>query len=51
VQNSLNAKGYALVVDGVFGAATAAAVTAFQQKNGLTADGIVGPGTRAALGL
>jgi chitosanase len=51
VQNALNAKGYALVVDGVFGAATAAAVTDFQQKSALTADGIVGPGTRAALGL
>jgi len=51
LQNALNAKGYAMVVDGVFGAATAAAVTDFQRKSALTADGIVGPGTRAALGL
>ena len=29
-------------VDGVFGAGTKAAVVAFQKKNGLTADGIVG---------
>jgi chitosanase len=51
VQNALNARGYALVVDGVFGAATVAAVTDFQQKHAFTADGIVGPATRAALGL
>ena len=51
VQNALNAKGYVLVVDGVFGAATSAAVIDFQRKIGLPADGIVGPGTRAALGL
>jgi peptidoglycan hydrolase-like protein with peptidoglycan-binding domain len=40
-----------LVVDGVFGAATVAAITDFQQKHAFTADGIVGPATRAALGL
>ena len=38
-------------VDGVFGAATRAAVIAFQKKNGLTADGIVGKATYAALGI
>ncbi len=38
-------------VDGVYGAATKAAVKYFQSKNGLTADGIVGPKTLAALGI
>jgi peptidoglycan hydrolase-like protein with peptidoglycan-binding domain len=32
-----------LVVDGLFGAAVAAAVKEFQQGAGLTVDGIVGP--------
>ena len=35
--------------DGVFGAGTEAAVIAFQKAKGLTPDGIVGPGTMAAL--
>lgn len=38
-------------VDGVFGAATKKAVIAFQKKNGLTADGIVGKATYKALGM
>lgn len=38
-------------VDGVFGAQTKAAVIAFQKKNGLTADGIVGAATYRALGI
>ena len=38
-------------VDGVFGAKTKAAVVAFQKKNGLTADGIVGKSTYKALGM
>lgn len=39
-----------LVVDGDYGSATRARVTYFQQRAGLTADGIVGPRTWAALG-
>lgn len=38
-------------VDGVFGSATEKAVKFFQQKNGLTADGVVGAQTLAALGI
>ncbi|MBQ7368858.1 MAG: spore cortex-lytic enzyme [Clostridia bacterium] len=38
-------------VDGVFGAGTRSAVIAFQKKNGLTADGIVGKATYRALGM
>jgi hypothetical protein len=40
-----------LTPDGDFGPATKAAVVAFQQKNGLGNDGIVGAKTRQALGL
>ena len=38
-------------VDGVFGSQTTQAVKYFQRKNGLTADGIVGPATLRALGM
>ena len=38
-------------VDGVFGSGTEKAVKYFQRKNGLTADGIVGAKTAAALGM
>jgi peptidoglycan hydrolase-like protein with peptidoglycan-binding domain len=44
-QAQLNRYGYKITVDGVFGAATLAAATDFQQQNRLTADGIVGPAT------
>ncbi len=37
--------------DGIFGAKTKAAVIAFQKKNGLVADGIVGTRTAQALGI
>ncbi len=38
-------------VDGVYGSGTRSAVIAFQRKNGLTADGVAGPATLAAIGL
>lgn len=38
-------------VDGIFGPGTERAVIAFQKKEGLVVDGIVGPATRALLGL
>ncbi len=42
---------YAGGIDGIYGSKTVAAVKYFQRKNGLTADGIVGAKTAAALGL
>jgi peptidoglycan hydrolase-like protein with peptidoglycan-binding domain len=43
LQEALNALGYNPgPIDGVFGATTEAAVKAFQQARGITADGIVG---------
>lgn len=38
-------------IDGIFGSKTLAAVKKFQQKNGLTVDGIVGQKTLNALGI
>ncbi len=52
VQRRLKRWGYYTgSVDGVFGSGTKKAVVAFQKKNGLTADGIVGRSTLAALGM
>lgn len=51
LQQALSEVGGAIRVDGVFGNETENAVTRFQRKNGLTPDGIVGPATRAALGI
>lgn len=38
-------------VDGIYGSRTEAAVKSFQKKNGLTADGIAGAKTLAAMGI
>lgn len=42
---------YSGAIDGKFGPQTRNAVVYFQQKNGLVADGIVGPQTAAAMGM
>jgi len=49
LQWQLNNLGYPLVVDGVWGPRTNAAVLAFQQQHGLLVDGLVGPKTKAEL--
>lgn len=51
VQQKLIQLGFNIDDDGKFGPNTDAAVTAFQEKNSLTPDGIVGDKTRKALGL
>ncbi len=50
LQQALNAKGYSLAADGIFGRGTLEAVKRFQRANRLTPDGIVGARTWAALG-
>lgn len=42
---------YSYDVDGVYGSRTEKAVRLFQQRNGLTVDGMAGPATLAALGI
>ena len=49
IQTALKAQGYAVTVDGTFGPKTDTAVKAFQKKNGLKQDGVVGPKTWAKL--
>lgn len=49
LQVSLNARGYSLQGDGIFGPATDAAVRRFQSDNGLQVDGICGSQTWGAL--
>ena len=45
LQGKLNRKGYNLVIDGIVGDYTLAAIKDFQRKNGLVVDGIAGPAT------
>lgn len=49
LQKSLNAQGYNLTADGIFGSKTQAAVKDYQKKNSLTVDGIVGNQTLTSL--
>ena len=52
IQTRLKSWGYYNgAVDGVYGSKTQAAVKSFQRANGLTADGVAGPKTLAAIGL
>lgn len=49
LQTMLVRLGHTLTVDGIFGADTEKAVMTLQKKAGVSADGIVGPKTRAVL--
>lgn len=49
LQAALFANGYDIAVDGEFGRLTEEAVSSFQRSRGLSADGIAGPATFAAL--
>ena len=52
IQTKLKRWGYySGSVDGIYGSATVEAVKSFQRKNGLTADGVCGKKTLAALGI
>jgi hypothetical protein len=51
LQRALNAAGAGLLVDGIFGRDTQAAILAFQGKRGLTVDGIANRETLAALNI
>ena len=49
IQRALAGAGYGVIPDGIYGKLTEDAVRAYQSKNGLKPDGIVGPATLAML--
>ena len=49
LQYLLRSKGYSITVDGLYGNGTTSTVIAFQKSRGLSADGVTGPATWAAL--
>ena len=49
LQYALNSLGFSLKADGKYGAATSAAVRAFQRANGLSVDGVAGANTQRIL--
>ena len=51
LQKALGEAGIKVAVDGVFGKTTELAIKRLQKREGLVVDGIVGPSTRAQLGL
>jgi lysozyme len=51
LQQALIAAGFDIEADGIFGKGTDRAVREFQQRKGLTVDGIVGDATRRVLGV
>lgn len=49
IQKALAGAGFAVIPDGIYGKITEEAVKAYQSRNGLKSDGIVGPATLAKL--
>ena len=49
LQKRLQARGWRITADGLFGGATESSVRKFQEEKGLAVDGVVGPKTWAAL--
>jgi chitosanase len=51
LQNALASRDFGGTIDGIYGPLTEARVRQFQMQNNMKTDGMVGPATRAALGL
>jgi len=51
LEKALSREGYAINIDGVFDEGLEQALKAFQEENGLVADGTAGPATRIILGI